>query len=192
MMAYPAQLVVSAINHVLINEQWAREKLLAFVGQTARIEAQALNISLVITADGLFESDSTSIQQPTVIIYLPDNTLVKMISGESSAVFAAARISGSAEFAEALAFVFRNIKWDAEADLAGLIGDIPANRAMSALTSFIEWQKSATTNVAQNVKEYLTEESAQLTPQREIEAFGQAVNILRDDLERLEKRISRL
>ena len=81
MMAYPAQLVVSAINHVLINEHWAREKLLAFVGQTARIEAQALNISLVITTDGLFESDSTAIQQPTVIIYLPDNTLVKMISG---------------------------------------------------------------------------------------------------------------
>ncbi len=192
MTASPAHLVVSALNHVLINEHWARKKLLAFVGQTAQIEVYPLHISIAVTADGLFVSDTNSIQQPNVVIYLPDNTLFKVISGESGAVFAAARISGSADFAEALAFVFRNIKWDAEADLAGLIGDIPASRTMSTLFSLFERQKSAAINIAQNIKEYLTEESVQLTPQRDLEAFGQAVNILRDDLERLEKRISRL
>ena len=192
MTAYLPRFVVSAINHVLINEHWARAKLLAFDGQTARIEVQGLTISLAITSAGLFASATHAIQPPEVIIYLPDNTLAKVIGGEVSAVFAAARISGSADLAEALAFIFRNLKWDAEADLAGLLGDITAKRAMSALTGFIAWQKSAAINLGHNFKEYVTEDTQQLIPQREIEAFGQAVNILRDDLERLEKRFSRL
>ncbi len=192
MIAFPAHLVASAINHVLINENWARARLLPFVGQTAQIEAHAFKLSLRITANGVFEAVSPPYQQPAVIISLPDNTAAKIISGDFSAIFSAARIVGSADFAEALAFVFRNLKWDAEADLAGLIGDIPASRAVSSLAYFVDWQKSAALNVAHNFKEYLTEESQQLTPHRDIEAFGQAVNFLRDDLERLEKRISRL
>ncbi len=127
-----------------------------------------------------------------MIIYLPDNTAVKIISGDFSAVFAAARISGSADFAEALAFVFRNLKWDIEADLAALVGDIAANRTVSILTRFVSNQKLAAINIAHNFKEYVTEETQQVIPQREIEAFGRAVNTLRDDLERLDKRISRL
>jgi ubiquinone biosynthesis accessory factor UbiJ len=60
------------------------------------------------------------------------------------------------------------------------------------LNALHSWQKSALVNVAQNFREYLTEESLQLIPQREIEAFFYDVNNLRDDLERLDKRISRL
>ena len=189
---YPTQLVISAINHVLVNEDWARVKLLPFVGQSALIEASPLKLTFTIAAAGLFESGSNPNQVPSVVITLPDSTAVKFITGDSAAVFSAARISGSADFAEALAFVVRNLKWDVEADLARLIGDIPAHRAISAFSGFIEWQKVGALNIGRNVKEYVTDESSQLIPQDEIEAFGQAVNILRDDLERLEKRIARL
>lgn len=192
MSPYPTQLVISAINHVLVSENWARNKLLPFAGQSALIEAPPLKLSLSIAGDGLFESGLNPIQEPLVVICLPDITAVTFIIGDSAAAFSAARISGSADFAEALAFVFRNLKWDAEADLAGLIGDIPANRAMSTFSKLIEWQKLALLNVGRNFKEYVTEESNQLIPLSEIEAFGQAVNILRDDLERLEKRVTRL
>lgn len=187
-----SSLLVSAINHVLTNETWARTKLLPFAGQTALIDASLLQISISITANGLFETAPNANRQPSVIISLPSDTPVKLISGDNSAIFAAARISGSAEFAEALAFVFRNLEWDSESDLAGLIGDIPANRVISALKTLFNRQKSAVVNAAQNFKEYITEESHQVIHRREIDVFGQAVNILRDDLERLDKRISRL
>lgn len=192
MAASSSYLVATAINHVLANETWARAKLVAFAGQSAKIEALPLQISLSITADGLFETPSTANHQTSVIISLPNDAPLKLISGDSSAIFASARISGSAEFAEALAFVFRNLEWDFESDLAGLIGDIPATRAVKALNALHSWQKSALVNVAHNFREYLTEESLQLIPQREIEAFCYDVNNLRDDLERLDKRISRL
>ena len=177
MAASSSYLVATAINHVLANETWARAKLVAFAGQSAKFEALPLQISLSITADGLFETPSTANHQTSVIISLPNDAPLKLISGDSSAIFA---------------FVFRNLEWDFESDLAGLIGDIPATRAVKALNALRSWQKSALVNVAQNFREYLTEESLQLIPQREIEAFFYDVNNLRDDLERLDKRISRL
>jgi ubiquinone biosynthesis protein UbiJ len=111
---------------------------------------------------------------------------------EPRAAFAAARLSGSAEFAETVAFVFRNLRWDVEADLAAVIGDIPAHRSFAAIQNFIALQKRSVTNLGRNFKEFLTEDSQQLVAQRDISAFSQSVEMLRDDLARLEKRISKL
>jgi ubiquinone biosynthesis protein UbiJ len=191
MAIFPYQLIDSAINHVLINEPWATAKFLPFAGQVTRIDFSFFQMFLTVKSDGLLEVSAGSIVDPTVIITLPNDTPVKFVSGDLSAVFATARISGSAELAEALAFVFRNLEWDVESDLADLIGDVAATRVFSYFKSFANWHKTSAVNVAHNFKEYITEESLQVVSQMEIVAFGQSVNDLRNDLARLDKRISR-
>jgi hypothetical protein len=54
---------------------------------------------------------------------------------DRDALFASVKLSGSADLAECLAFVFRNLGWDIEEDLASVLGDIPARRL--ALTGHI-------------------------------------------------------
>lgn len=190
--ALTARIVVPALNHVLNSEPWAVARLQPYAGKSLLIVAQPVELRLCISANGLFSVADSQSEPPAVTIFLPDDIAFNIISGNQAAAFAAARLSGSAEFAEAIAFVFRNLRWDAEADLAAVIGDIPAHRIFVAIQMFIEQQKCNVINLGRNFKEFVTEDSQQLVAQRDIKAFGQSVETLRDDLARLEKRISKL
>jgi len=96
------------------------------------------------------------------------------------------------DVAETLAFVFRNLKWDAEADLAAVIGDIPAHRLVKIGRSLADSLQVAARNTAENIREYAVEESAMLVVPADMASFGEAVNRLRDDVARLEKRLVKL
>ena len=192
MVSVSGNLIIPAINHLIATETWASTRLRPISGQLARIQAQPFQLDLAVRSDGLFEAREPNNQTPAVTIILPDDAAGKMIAGGTAAVFSAARISGSADFAETIAFVFRNLRWDAEAALAGIFGDIAAHRGAQAVQSFLIWQKSASINVAQNIKEYLSEESGSVVSQQEISTFSVQIKTLRDDLARMEKRIAKL
>jgi ubiquinone biosynthesis protein UbiJ len=187
-----ARLIVPALNHVLSSEPWAVARLQPYAGKSLQIVAYPIELRLCISVNGLFSAADGQSEPPAVTITLPDDTTFKVLSGNQAAAFAAARLSGSAEFAETVAFVFRNLRWDVEADVAAVIGDIPAHRSFAAIQNFIALQKRSVTNLGRNFKEFLTEDSQQLVAQRDISAFSQSVETLRDDLARLEKRISKL
>jgi ubiquinone biosynthesis protein UbiJ len=108
------------------------------------------------------------------------------------AVMRAARIEGSAEFAETLGFVIRNLRWDAEEDLSRVFGDIAAHRIVAGTREFAGWQQQAAQNFAENLAEYFTEEQPMIARQADIARFSSDIDRLRDDVARLEKRIQRL
>jgi ubiquinone biosynthesis protein UbiJ len=101
----------------------------------------------------------------------------------------AARIEGSAEFAQALGFVIRNLHWDAEEDLSRLVGDIAAHRMVKGAREFAAWQQQAAQNFAANLAEYFTEEQPLVARKADLAAFTAEVDRMRDDVARLEKRI---
>lgn len=183
-------LLVRALNHLIDGEAWASQRLRAFAGQRVSIAGGPFPIQLAVTGEGFFEA-SDSLAEAAVSITLPADFPARLLVDRSS-LFAAAKLAGSADFAETLAFVFRNLRWDVEDDLAGLVGDIAARRLLQAGRALHEWQASALHNLAINAAEYATEDSDLLAPPRELQAFGSAVNTLRDDVARLEKRLQRL
>lgn len=182
--------VVAALNHVLASAPWARDRLRPFAGQHAQIATGPLCLALAVAGDGSFIA-AESAAEPAVIITLPNDTPFRYLL-DSTSVFGAAKLAGSAEFAEALAFVFRNLHWDMEADLAKVVGDIAAHRLIKAGHTALAWQKQAVGNAAANFAEYVGEEEALVACHRDIEAFCRNVDRLRDDLARLEKRIDKL
>jgi ubiquinone biosynthesis protein UbiJ len=56
----------------------------------------------------------------------------------------------------------------------------------------LDWQTGLVANVARSVGEYLTEEQSAVASREALQAFAQAVDELRDDTQRLDKRIQRL
>lgn len=60
-----------------------------------------------------------------VSITLPADAPLRALT-DRPALMASAQISGSAEFAECLGFIRRNLHWDVEADVSTLVGDIAA------------------------------------------------------------------
>lgn len=191
MASLTGNLFVVTINHLISQESWASSRLAPFSGQWVKLVIPPFQLVLVIRPDGQFENADSVLQTPSVSIVLPEDTPAKFIIGDFPGVFSMAKISGSADFAEALAFVFRNLRWDAESDIARVIGDVAAVRSVQIAREFFSWQKSAAFNFAQNLKEYLTEESGSIVTERELGEFSRQTKSLRDDLARLEKRIAK-
>lgn len=182
---------LAALNHVLADAAWARDRLRPFAGQHAVVEAGPL-VRFVFAVDGagwLVPSESPG--EPAVVVALPADAPLRYLVDPGS-VFAAARLSGSADFAENLAFVFRNLRWDIEGDLAKKVGDIAAHRLVRGGKALAAWQKDAVGRGLANVAEFATEEHGLLARKDELSGFYTAVDKLRDDLARLEKRLARL
>lgn len=185
------QAAVAALNHLLGQEPWARERLRGFAGQRARLALGALTFDLCVTAEGCFAAPQDAEGTPAVTIELPGDAALRY-AGDPEALFAKARIVGAADFAEAIGFVFRHVRWDFEGDLAAFVGDIPARRLAQLHRRWLAWQRSAARRLAENGSEYLTEEGRMLTSSRTLEEFCQHIDTLRDDVARLEKRLARL
>lgn len=189
MQGLPAPLL-AAINHVLGQAAWAREKLLPFAGHAARIKLPPFEAAFLIGADGCLSAPLPEADLE-VSISLPATTPLLALQGKE-AVMRAARIEGSAEFAEALGFVIRNLRWDAEEDLSTLVGDIAAHRIVAGTKEFGAWQQQAAQNFAANLAEYFTEEQPLIAREADISAFSRDIDRMRDDVARLEKRLQRL
>jgi ubiquinone biosynthesis accessory factor UbiJ len=184
------RLVPAALNHLLLAESWAQERLRSHADSHALIQAGPLDLHLLVDSDGLFQAGSAE-HSPAVTISLPLDTPIRFLIDRKS-VFQAAKLSGSADFAETLAFVFRNLRWDVEADLADYVGDIPARRLEMARYTLSRQGRDSFGRLFNNLAEYASEDSDWIVPRRELEAFGREVDVLRDDLARLEKRLARL
>lgn len=184
------KLLPAFINHQLANEPWALERLLKHAGAQVHLGIGPLNLRLLIDEHGHFSAGDET-QGADVTLSLPNDVLPKFIF-DREALFSAVRISGSADIAESLAFVLRNLRWDIEGDMAGLIGDIPARRLTRMGAGAAEQLKHSIKRAGENFVEYATEDSALLTSTQRIQIFVRDVDTLRDDVARLEKRLSRL
>lgn len=177
-------------NHLLRGAAWARTRLEPFAGQTARLSLGPLVLPIEITKAGLFAAGDRN-ATVTVSIALPAAAPLRALS-DRSALFAAAQIAGSAELAETLGFVFRNLRWDAEDDLSRLVGDIAARRLSLAGRHLANAQLQSAKNFAVNVAEYLTEENPAIARRADVAGFCRTVDTVRDDCSTLEKRLLRL
>ena len=186
---------LAAVNHLLGQSTWARKKLAPFAGHIAQIKMPPFEAAFVVLADGLLGMPETAAEgeelSSEVCISLPATTPLLLLQG-TDAVMRAARLEGSAEFAEALGFVIRNLGWDVEEDLSRFVGDIAAHRLVDGAKQFSGWQKQAAQNFAENVVEYLTEEQPVIARRIAIADFSSDIDRLRDDVARLEKRLQRL
>ena len=185
------QAALAALNHLLLGASWARARLVPFAGRAARLSLPPFRLDFRIAADGMLSEPGTEQEDHDVEIALPVDTPFLALRGPE-AVAKATRISGSAEFADALGFVLRNLRWDFEEDLSKAVGDIAAHRIADILRAFGAWQAQAGQNLAENFAEYLTEENRALVGSRELGAFSDAVSQLDDDLARLESRARRI
>ena len=134
------QSAILVLNHLLMDAQWARERLALSTGSTVRIAMPPWRLEFAIDADGSVSEAAT--QHPDVVIALPADTPLQALSG-SEALMRKARITGSAELADSLGFVFRNLRWDAEEDLSRVVGDIAAHRLVALTRRFASWHVDA-------------------------------------------------
>jgi ubiquinone biosynthesis protein UbiJ len=102
------------------------------------------------------------------------------------------RISGDAELARQLAELAQHYRPEPAALLSPLFGDVLAQTISEGLAGAGRFARRAAGRLASSGSEYLREESRVLIAPAEQEAFIDAVETLRDDVERAEVRLNRL
>ncbi|MCK9283968.1 MAG: hypothetical protein M0P39_06760 [Rhodocyclaceae bacterium] len=178
--------LVAALNHLLGQSAWARDRLRGFAGRRARLSLPPLSLDFSIDTAGLLAAAAND-GAADVTIDLPADTPLRLLRGGSGEAMKGARIAGAADLADTLGFVLRNLRWDAEEDLSKVVGDIAAHRLVRGAEAFAGWQKDAAARLAENLAEYLSEESRLLVPRGELDAFAGDLQQLRERLERLER-----
>lgn len=98
-------------------------------------------------------------------------------------------IRGNAEVANLYKQLFTAARPDAEEELSRFIGDLPARGLMRAFNDVRGWFERAGKSAAENVAEYLTEESRDLPSRTEVEEFLAGVDGVRESADRLDARI---
>jgi ubiquinone biosynthesis protein UbiJ len=184
-------ILTAALNHLLQAEPWARAQLAPFAGETLEIRAAPLPAArLTVTETGSVRSSPREAEASLVITLRPEAPIA-LLRGEEHFLHAI-EVGGDARFAEAVMLLARNLRWDAEEDLSRLVGDVAAHRVGQTLRGFAAWQLDAGRRLAETFVDYVTEEKKILYQRPEHDRFAAAVAGLRDDVERLQKRIERL
>lgn len=183
-----APLLLAPLNHLLQQGGWAPRRLAAFAGRVAALQlGRGTSVNIAVAPSGLFEL-ATGNGDTDVLIALPGDTLARLLTDRQS-IFANAKISGSADFAELLAQVFRNLRWDVEADLANVVGDVLAHRLVASGTRFLNWQSAACQRLLANAVEFTVEEQRLLLTPSEAAVTAQAIAEVATRADVLEQRL---
>ena len=111
---------------------------------------------------------------------------------ESSLRSGTVRIEGDAEVAQSFRDLLKAVEPDVEEELARVIGDVAAHQVGNFARGALAFGRRAALTFAENVAEYLQEESRDLPVRTEVEEFIEAVDELRDDVDRAEARLALL
>lgn len=186
----PSSLIPAAINHLLTQEPWARNKLVEHADKIACFDSGLITIKLKVTADGLVET-ATSENSPNVTIRAKFSDLPLMLQSRERA-FSYVKIEGDADFANTISQLSQTLQWEVEEDLSKWVGDIAAVRIVSGAKTAVGTIQATQRNLAENLAEYFLEENPMLVRPQDVADFTKDVVRLRDDAERLAKRIDKL
>ena len=134
--------LVLFLNHVLASEPQACQRLARQKGQRIEIVWQAMKLQLQPTAAGLLER--AAFDGFDLRLTATDASPLDIVSALARGDKPKVRIEGDVQLAAEINWLIDHVRWDAEEDLARLVGDAPAHtlgqaarKAMEALRSFV-------------------------------------------------------
>jgi ubiquinone biosynthesis protein UbiJ len=102
------------------------------------------------------------------------------------------RIEGDAELARRLQKLAQGFDPDWQLPFVQAFGEVFGVQIAKAVKAALRQAQVAGANLAQTTAEYLTEESRDVVPRAELDAFHDDVDALRDDVERIASKVARL
>ncbi|SDH35279.1 ubiquinone biosynthesis protein UbiJ [Janthinobacterium sp. YR213] len=182
--------VIATINHLLTQEPWARQQLAVHAGKLACIDTGAVALRLRVDSAGMLEAAPADMPaNVTIRVKLSD---VPLILQNRERAFSYVKIEGDAEFANAISQLSKGLRWEAEHDLEKVVGPMLATRLVAGARDAAAFVRTGQQKLAENVAEYFLDEQPMLIRPSTLQEYSAGVTRVRDDVERLAKRLARL
>jgi ubiquinone biosynthesis protein UbiJ len=183
-------IITRLLNHLINQNSWARAQLQPFGGKTVCFSIPPVSATLTVLEDGgLAMSGESATAEATITVPFP--VALRLLANDEGANTLII-LEGDTELAAALGKVLRGMQWEYEEDLSRLIGDAPAHEIAELGRKVFSEAKRQSVNIAEMFTEYWQEEQPLIAKKRHVEQFVKDVDTLRDDVERLDKRVEKL
>ncbi|MBA3595604.1 MAG: hypothetical protein M3Q12_05075 [Pseudomonadota bacterium] len=120
------QKLVLFLNHVLMQEKEAQNRLLRKKGSVVHMRWGVFALDLLITPAGLLDRAAPGAKPDLLLAVAAESPSVlvqSVLAGKAPPV----KIEGDVQLAAELGWLADNLRWDVEEDLSRVIGDVPAH-----------------------------------------------------------------
>lgn len=184
--------VEQALNRAIALDDGARSRLRPLVGKSVLLQLAGLGIDLHFDIrDRAVGVSAESKEPPATAISGTPVALLAMAVPDWRASGSGVRIEGDAGAAQAFEKLIKHLDPDWEAMLVERLGPVAGHRAWRVLLDARDHGRRVAATAADQAGRYLREESGLLVTRGEVDAFVEAVDELREDVDRLEARLRR-
>lgn len=187
----------AALNRALALDPDTRDSLRALDGRRVALHVAAPPLALQVTVagdrlqvgpvdDGGASDLSVRSTLGALIAQLP------FLRNDDAPPVGQLRIEGDAELARRLQKLAGRFDPDWQQPFAAVFGDVLGVQVANAIAGALRQARGAAGAFASSAAEFVTEESRDVVPRAELNAFFDDVDTLRDDVERIAARVSRL
>ena len=185
-----ARLLETGINQVLSLDEDSADSLERLDDRTLRLDLKGLEISLVFSvSDGRFQVGTGKDEPADTIIRGTPAALFSMSMPDWGSSRSGVEIQGDAGLAKDMERLFRKLDPDWDEPLARLFGDVLGHQLATGIRQSRDWAGKTMRSTSAMLRDYLQEESRVSVHPREMKSFNDAVDELRDAIERLDAKL---
>ena len=191
----------TALNRALALDPDTRDSLRALDGRSVALHLASPPLALrILVVEGRLEvgpvrdSDEPDLSVRStlgaILSQLPN--LLGAARNEQAAPVGKLRIEGDADLARRLQRLAERFDPDWQQPFVAVFGEVAGVQIANGVAGALRHAREAAGALAGNAAEYVTEESRDVVPRDELNAFHDDVDALRDDVERAAARVGRL
>lgn len=187
----------AALNRALALDRHTRESLAALDGRRVALHLSSPPLALQIRVAGeqlevgpVDVADATDLSIRSTLSGLLGQ--LPFLRNDDAPPVGRLRMEGDADLARRLQRLAEGFDPDWQQPFARVFGDVLGVQIANALAAGLKQAGVVAGELAGSAAEYVTEESRDVVPRAELDAFFDDVDAMRDDVERLVARVGRL
>ncbi|HCK75796.1 MAG TPA: hypothetical protein DHW07_01475 [Gammaproteobacteria bacterium] len=185
-----------AILNRVIRDSGAEPQLRNLEGRMVAVSIRGMNMTgyATVVSGTIRIIDKPDSAPDVTVLGTPGGLIEFCRSGADPELFrdGSVRIEGDAQSMLDIKALFSTLDFDVEEALAQILGDTLARRAANGVRTLNRWSEGVVDSGAAGIAETLVEETRLLASRLRAERFIDNVEMLRDDMARLQQRIERL
>lgn len=184
--------IAAALNHLLARDDAAARRLCVHAKRRVVLRAGGVEAVFEVAEPGRLIALAAPVAAPDLRLDVDAAAVLSSQLRGQPLGLTGVHIAGDAEFAQAVSWLLGHLRWDAEDDLAGFVGDIAAHRAVRGARAVRDEGLRLVRRVESDTREWLAEAPRVVVARAEFDAVRTEVARLRDRVARLDKRIALL